>query len=367
VDSSLSNHLGSGRSLRQARDELPTAPLPFLLRRENVARYEDGVVIIGDRRKYPFERAFERCEDVESVARAIEDMVTQGGGPWVAAVYGLAMAARQVEGQPAEAVRGHLERARARLVATRPTNTSLPRLLGRAMTVAEGALASDAPLEATLLQWIEQTRDEYYARAAKMGRLGADLTEDGDGILTMCFAETSFLLSLSFAHQAGKRIQVYTPETRPYLQGARLTAPSVHELGIPVQIITDNMPAYLMSQGKIHKYFTAADLVTLDGHVVNKIGTFQNALAACYHGIPYFVFSMGPDPKRPDRASIVVEERDPAEIRTCRDVPTTIEEIAAYYPAFDITPPHLVAGVITEHGVLSAYDLARWYGQPNQP
>ena len=341
--------------------------LPFLLRRENVARYEDGVVFIGDRRKYPFEHVFERCEDVESVACAIEDMVTQGGGPWVAAVYGLALAARQVEGRSAEAVREHLERARARLVATRPTNTSLPRLLARAMIVVEEALASGAPLESTLLQWIEEARDGYYVRAAKAARFGADLIEDGDGILTMCFAETSFLLGLSFAHQAGKRIQVYTPETRPYLQGARLTAPSVHELGIPVQIITDNMPAYLMSQAKIQKYFTAADLVTLDGHVVNKIGTFQNALAAHYHTIPYFVFSMGPDPGRADRASIVIEERDPAEIRTCRGIPTTLEEIAAYYPAFDITPPHLVAGVITEHGVLSAYDLARWYGGQGHP
>jgi methylthioribose-1-phosphate isomerase len=336
--------------------------LPFLLRRENVARYEDGVVIIGDRRKYPFERTFERCEDVESVARAIEDMVTQGGGPWVAAVYGLALAVRQIEGQPADVVCQHLTDAHARLVTTRPTNTSLPRLLGRAMSVVDEALLAGAPLELTLLQWIEETRDTYYTRAATVARFGADLIEDGDGVLTMCFGETSFVLSMSFAQQDGKRIRAYTPETRPFLQGARLTAPSLHELGIPVEIITDNMPAHVMSQGKIQKYFTAADLVTLDGHVVNKIGTFQNVLAAHYHRIPYFVLSMGPDPERPNRASIVVEERDAAEIRACRGVPTTIDDIAAYYPAFDITPPHLVAGVITEHGILNPYDLARHYG-----
>jgi methylthioribose-1-phosphate isomerase len=339
--------------------------LPFLLRRQNVARYEDGVVIIGDRRKYPFERAFKRCEDVESVARAIEDMVTQGGGPWVAAVYALAMAAHQVDGETPEVVREQLERSRARLVATRPTNSSLPRLLARAMSVVEKALASDTSLEQTLLRWIEETRDVYYARAAKVARFGAELIDDGDGVLTMCFAETTFILSLSLAQRAGKRVHAYTPETRPYLQGARLTAPCLHELGIPVQIITDNMPAYILSQGKIRKYFTAADLVTLDGHIVNKIGTFQNALSAHHHGVPYFVLSMGPDPERPNRDSIVIEERDPAEIRSCRGVPTTIEEIEAYYPAFDITPPHLVAGIVTEHGILSPYDLARYYGRGN--
>lgn len=340
--------------------------LPFLLRRENVARYEDGAVVIGDRRKYPFERAYVRCPDVESVARAIEGMVTQGGGPSVAALYALAMAARSVEGQAPDVVVHRLETARTRLVATRPTNTSLPRLLAQAIRVAIRALEDHLPLEATLLAWIEQGRDAYYAKVQVLARYGADLIQDGDGVLTMCFAETSFLLSLSRAHKMGKRIHVYVPETRPYLQGARLTAPSVHELGIPVTVITDNMPAYLMSQGKVRVYMTAADLVTLDGHVVNKIGTFQNALAAHHHGIPYFAFTLGPDPARPDRRSIEIEERDPAEVRSCRGVPTTLGEIDAYYPAFDVTPPHLVAGVVTEHGVLSPYDLKRYYSDEDR-
>jgi methylthioribose-1-phosphate isomerase len=194
-----------------------------------------------------------------------------------------------------------------------------------------------------------------------MGRLGADLIEDGDGILTMCFAETAFILGLAFAKQDGKDIRAYVPETRPYLQGARLTAPSIHEIGVPVQLITDNMPGYVVSEGKVQKYFTAADLVTLDGHVVNKIGTFQNALACDFYGVPYFVYSWAPDNQHPDRPSIQMEIRDPAEIRSARGTPTTIDEIDAYYPAFDITPPHLVAGVITKHGILSPYDLARYF------
>lgn len=336
--------------------------LPFLLRRENVARYEEGEVLIGDRRKYPFERTFMRCHDVEAVAWAIKNMVTQGGGPWIAAVYAFAMAARQAEGKSAGAVREHLLAAREQLVATRPTNTALSRMLIRAAAVAEQALEAGENVEAAVLQWIEETRDKFLERFEKMARFGAGLVEDGDGILTMCFAETSFTLSMALAHNAGKKIEVYVPETRPYLQGARLTAPCLHELGIPVKLITDNMPTHIMSQGKIQKYFTAADLVTLDGHVVNKIGTFQNAVAAHYHGIPYFAFAWGPDPNRPNRASIEIEERNPAEIRACRGQPTTIDEIDACYPAFDITPPHFVAGVITEHGVLSPYHLAYYFG-----
>jgi methylthioribose-1-phosphate isomerase len=336
--------------------------LPFLLRRDNVARYQDGVVLIGNRREYPFKKELVRCPDVESVAQAIETMVTQGGGPWIAAVFAMAMAARQVEGKPAEAVLAHLQQARVRLVNTRPTNTALARRLADVMQVVDQAITEGESIEQSILDWIERIRDRVYNDYAIRGRLGADLIDDGDGILTMCFAETSFILAVAMAQQDGKNIRVFTPETRPYLQGARLTAPSVHELGIPVQVIGDNMPAHVLSQGKVQKYFTAADLVTLDGHVVNKIGTFQIAIAANYHRVPYFVFSWGPDKESPDRASIVIEERDPAEMRLCRGTPTTVDEIPAYYPAFDITPPHLVSGVITRHGTLSAYDLARYFG-----
>lgn len=335
--------------------------LPFLLKRDNIARYEDGVVYIGDRRKYPFEKTFVECRSVECVARAIEEMVTQGGGPWVAASFAMALAARECEGQSREAVQIHLETARQRLVDTRPTNTALARRLSDAMGVVARALDVGESVELALLAWLDDVRDKIYRDYATRGRYGADIIDDGDGIMTMCFAETAFILALAMARNDGKEIRVFTPETRPYLQGARLTAPSIHELGIAVQIIGDNMPAHIMSQGKVQKYFTAADLVTLDGHVVNKIGTFQNAIAAHYHGIPYFVFSWGPDRKSPDRNSIVIEERSPSEMKNCRGIPTTSPALDAYYPAFDITPPYLVAGVITKYGVLSAYDLRRYF------
>lgn len=336
--------------------------LPFVLRRDNVARYEEGAVIIGDRRKYPFEKVFVRCEDVESVAKAIEDMVTQGGGPANAALYAMVMVAHQISKKTPSKQKEIFETARQRLVMTRPTNTAMARRLERAMQVIENAFTEDKNIEQCLLAWVEDLRDTNLKNYAASGELGATLIEDGDGILTMCFAETSFLLALALAKKAGKKIHAYTPETRPYLQGARLTAPSIHELGIPVQIIGDNMPAYILSQGKVQKYFTAADLVTLDGHVVNKVGTFQNAISAHYHGVPFFVFSWGPDKLKPNRSSIEIEERNPAEMKSCRGTPTTIAEIDAYYPAFDITPPHLVAGIITQYGILSPYDLHRYFG-----
>ncbi|KAA3661911.1 MAG: s-methyl-5-thioribose-1-phosphate isomerase [Chloroflexi bacterium] len=335
--------------------------LPFVLKRNNVARYEDGVVYIGNRRKYPFTKEFLRCDTVEDVARAIEEMVTQGGGPWVTAVFAMAMAAKNVESKPLTEQLDYLAKAKARLTNTRPTNTAMARRLDDALNIAKKAGEEEQSIEQAILEWIQETRDKVYENYEYRARLGASLVDDGDGILTMCFAETAFILAMAFAKQDGKEISVFTPETRPYLQGARLTAPSLHELEIPVTLITDNMPAHIMSQGKIQKYFTAADLITMDGHVCNKIGTFQNAIAAHHHSIPYFVFMWGADHESPDRASIEVETRDPAEIRSCRGNPTTVDEIPAYYPAFDITPPYMVSGVITMHGILSPYDLKRHF------
>lgn len=340
--------------------------LPYLLRLENEARYQEGDVLIADRRKYPFEKTFYRCQTVEEVAQAIEKMVTQGGGPWVAAPFALASAARDAQGMGEKAFRRHLESARERLISTRPTNTGMALILEKTFQAAVDACQEGASAEQAVLDEVRKDREAGLRSAWLRGMLGAGLIEDGDGIITMCFAETAFLLALALADREGKALQVYVPETRPYLQGARLTAPSIQEIGVPVTLITDNMPAHLIAQGKIDKFFTAADSITLDGHVVNKIGTYQIALAAHAHSIPYFPFLWGIDPGRTDRESVEIEERDPEEIRHCRSQRTTREDIPAYYPAFDITPPHLVAGIITQKGVFSPYDLYRHYRSPGK-
>jgi len=331
------------------------AMLPHILKRENIAHYADGKVMIGNRKDYPFEKNFVTCDSVEDVAVAIETMITQGVGPWVAAVHAMAMRADQCKGRAG--ILAELEAAKDRLIKTRPTNTLIRYRLEEVLKSASIALDKDSdPVEA-ILKRIKTIMDQMYKFYGRRAQYGAKLIEDGDGILTMCFAETSFVLSMVMAKDAGKDITVYVPETRPYLQGARLTAPSLQECGIKVRLITDGMGAALMAEGKIQKYMTAADLITMDGHVVNKVGTYQNAIAAHAHDIPYFAFAWGCDKTKPNRTSIDIEMRDPADIRNVRGVPTTLDDIDAAYPAFDITPPKYVAGVITRRGVLSPYML----------
>lgn len=331
------------------------AMLPHILKRQNIARYENGNVLIGNRKDYPFEKTFVTCESVEDVAIAIETMVTQGVGPWVSAVHAMAMRADQCKGRAD--ILGELNKAKDRLIKTRPTNTLIRYRLEDVLKSASMALDRGRDPAEYILRRIKSIMDEMYKFYGRRAQYGAKLIDNGDGILTMCFAETSFVLAMAMAKDAGKNIIVYVPETRPYLQGARLTAPSLHECGINVKLITDGMPTALMAEGKIQKYMTAADLITMDGHVVNKVGTFQNAIAAHAHDIPYFAFAWGCDRNKPDRASIDIEQRDPADIRNVRGVPTTLDDIGAVYPAFDITPPKYVAGIITRHGVLSPYML----------
>ena len=336
--------------------------LPFLLKPENIARFDEGTVVICDRRKYPFSKEFVCCQSVEEVALAIEQMVTQGGGPWMAASHAMILAAREVAGKSPEKVRTHLVAARNRLVSTRPTNTAMARRLDLLLGAADKALETRDSVENAISTWLESAITTLYENYAIRARHAATLIEDGDGILTNCFAETAFIVAVAMAVRDGKRVQVFAPETRPYFQGAKLTSPCFFELGIDVKLITDNMPAFVMSQGAIQKYMTAADLITVDGHVVNKIGTFQLALAAQYHDIPFYAFAWGKDDNSRTRNDIKMEYRDVADIRKAMGQPTTLEDIDAWYPAFDICPPELVAGVVTVHGVLKPGELDNYSG-----
>ncbi|HYG56981.1 MAG TPA: eIF-2B alpha/beta/delta-like protein, partial [Symbiobacteriaceae bacterium] len=162
-----------------------------------------------------------------------------------------------------------------------------------------------------------------------------------------------------------KQIELICTETRPYLQGARLTAAQAKEIGVPVTLVTDNMPGYLFYRGMITKYVTAADSITMDGHVSNKVGTFQYAVLAQRFGVPYIVLGYdGPDADRPDAASIPIEERDPEEVFYCRGVRTAVEGIRGYYPAFDITPPEFVSVISTERGLFSPWHIRQFFQAP---
>ncbi len=285
--------------------------LPYLLRSENIARIEGKHLLIGgDRRVYPFEKRFERCSTVPEIASALKRMVTQGGGPLEVALTAMVFVVEQMkEGSIAKEF-AELEIAAALLIASRPTNTTMKRTLLSLLEELRGRpdfIEQVAPL-------VEAKKHAFDQLYHQLGKAGSSLIPDkAGGVLTTCFAEHTFLLSLAYAKESGKNIRVFVPETRPYLQGgSRLTAPpSLQEMGIEVSVITDGMGAtFLGTGGDANLYMTAADLVCMDGTVVNKVGTLGNAIAAKRFNVPYYAFSVSPpDPTKLDASGIQMEWR----------------------------------------------------------
>ena len=336
----------------------------FLLRYENVAWYEDGAVQILDRRIYPIRVEYVTCTRHEEVAQAIADMVTQSGGPFLAGAMGMALAAWEVREKPEADILSHLEKAAYTLSHARPTTSAkMERVTARAMDAARQALAegrSGAALVEALRENALRQINENYIRYTAVGKLLADKIPQNGTIMTQCFAETVVGTLLRECRDRGNAVKVICPETRPYFQGARLTASVARDMGFDVTVVTDNMPAYVMEKKHVDLFTSAADVITLDGHIVNKVGTFQIALAARYWGIPYFVTG-SPNPSHPDMSSVVIEERDPALAMDALGTRTTLEGVKGYYPAFDVTPPKLCDGVVTEKGIFSPFDLKRYF------
>ena len=339
--------------------------LPFLLRYENVAHYRDGEVWILDRRKYPAKEEFVRCTDYRQVATAIADMVTQSGGPWLAAALGMVGAARSVKHLSVDQAKEELKRAANILSYARPTTSSgMKAHIERVLKTAQDALDNGKDVEAVTHAYIMQNLEKRYSYSRRMATYTVDLLPEEVSILTQCYAETLIGFIILVAQEKGKRISLICPETRPYLQGARLTASVAYDMGIPVMVITDNMPAYILSKGMAQVFISAADVITLDGHVFNKIGTFQIALAANYHGVPYYVLGT-PSMDIPCISAVAIEERDPEETVHAMGIRTTKEGVPGYYPAFDVTPPHLVSAVVTPKGVFSPRELKSHFGDSN--
>jgi len=168
--------------------------------------------------------------------------------------------------------------------------------------------------------------------------------------------------TLAVCIESDKKVSVICTETRPYLQGARLTAHSVAEMGLPVTVITDGMAAHAMANGMVSRYMTAADRVTLSGHVFNKVGTFQIATAAKALGVPYIAMVLKPDRLAPQPAAVELEMRDGDESLYCMGQRTATPLAKGWYPAFDITPPDFVTAYATQEGVFQAHELARRFG-----
>ena len=336
----------------------------FLLRYENVAWYEDGAVRILDRRFYPVRVEYVTCRRHEEVAQAIADMVTQSGGPYLAAAMGMALAAYEAKDLPEADLLAHLDKAAYNLSHARPTTMAkMIRVTERAMNAAQAALAegkTGSDLVEALRENAVNQINENYIRYTTIGKLLADKIPQNGTIMTQCFAETVIGTMLRECRERGNAIKVICPETRPYFQGARLTASVACDMGFDVTVISDNMPGYTMKEKHVDLFTSAADVITVDGHVINKVGTFQIALAARYWGIPYYVTG-SPNPSHPDMSSVVIEERDPLLVMDAMGTRTTMEGVKGYYPAFDVTPPKLCDGVITEKGVFSPFDLKRYF------
>ena len=187
-----------------------------------------------------------------------------------------------------------------------------------------------------------------------------DKFPDKGAIMTQCFGETIVGMMLKKAKERNKDIRIFCPETRPYFQGARLTATVCHDMGFDVTVITDNMPAFVMQKEQIDLFTCAADAICLDGYIVNKVGTFQIAIVANHLGVPVYVTG-APDIGHKSKANIHIEMRDPDFVLQAMGVKTAADGVKGYYPSFDITPPELVTGVVTDQGIFSPFELPKYF------
>lgn len=338
---------------------MDTAIIPTIIR-DSVLR-EPGLVRILDRRVFPHSIEFVDCPDVESCARAIENMVTQSAGPGKVAGAALALAAESCAEADGEGRKAAMTAAADRLLRTRPTNNNIRDVVAVLKASLPGLVMRDDFAEAVDVL-VRRQWDTRLQNSRRLGTVAASLIEDGDAILTHCWAETSLVDTLAVCIESGKKISVICTETRPYLQGARLTAHSVAEMGLPTTVITDGMAAHAMATGMVSRYMTAADRVTLSGHVFNKVGTFQIATAAKALSVPYVAMVLKPDRLAPAPDAVELEIRDGDESLYCLGQRTATPLAKGWYPAFDITPPNFVSAYATQEGVFQAHELSERFG-----
>lgn len=339
--------------------------LAFLLRYENIAWYEEGAVRILDRRVYPARTEFVTCRTHQEVAQAITDMVTQSAGPYTAVPMGMALAAWECRNQKSQARMDYLRQAAHTITHARPTTARRMGLLCEAcLDTAQQTMEAGGDVSAAIVELAVERNNTRYRQIAQVASHLVDTFPQNGTVMTHCFAETIIGMMLRECRSRDKRIRLFCPETRPYFQGARLTATCCRDMGFEVTVITDNMPAFVMEREGVDIFTTAADAICCDGHVVNKIGTCQLAIVAKYMHIPYFVTG-APDQSHPTIDTVQIELRDPAFTLQAMGVPTTVEGVQGYYPAFDITPPHLVSGVVTDLGVYTPYHLHQYFADGN--
>ena len=336
--------------------------MPFLLKYENVAWYDGGKVRILDRRVFPSEVKFVECSDYREVAQAIADMVTQSAGPYTAVGMGMALAAYQVREKSRDKQKEFLNQAAYDLAHCRPTTANrYGKITYRCAEVGAQALDEGAdPIQAIVKNTVESL-NRRYSTMQIVGDHLERLIPEGGAILTQCYGETIIGTVIRAAKRTGKNFRVFCAETRPYLQGARLTSSCFAEMGFDTTLLTDNMIAYAMQNEGISLFTSAADSIARDGHIANKVGTFQIAILAKYFGIPYYVTGI-PDEDKLTKDDIVIEMRDPSQVLNYRGIQSTLPQVKAIYPSFDVVPPHLISGAVTDKGVYVPYLLNDYFG-----
>jgi methylthioribose-1-phosphate isomerase len=325
---------------------------------------EDGVRFI-DQRKLPTEQTYVHCRTYEEVAEAIRNMTVRGAPAiGVAAAMGVALGIRDAKASSLEDLRREFDHVCEVIAATRPTAVNLFWAIQRMRAALDRNSSLSVPeLKEALVAEAQQMYLEDIAANQAIGRHGAVLLPDSGGVLTHCNAGAlatcgygTALGVIRAAVESGKRLRVYADETRPFLQGSRLTAWELMQDGIPTTLIADNMAGSMMRQGKIKAVIVGADRIARNGDVANKIGTYTVAVLAREHGIPFYVaapFSTV-DMECPDGGRIPIEQRSRREVTHIGGQQIAPEGIEVENPAFDVTPHTYVAAIITERGVAAA-------------
>ncbi len=333
--------------------------------------WKNGAVRLLDQSRLPESIEFFDCRDVDAVAAAIRELRVRGAPAiGVTAAMGVALGAQAIASTEYDVFAKTLFTICDRLAATRPTAVNLfwaiERMKQKLVALRAEPIAS---IKAALMKESQAILEEDIALCKAIGRHGAGLIQTGQTVLTHCNAGAlatagygTALGVIRAACEQGKKIQVIADETRPVLQGARLTAWELMQDQIPVTLITDNMAGSLMRQGKIHLCVVGADRIAANGDVANKIGTYSVAVLAKAHGIPFYVAAPYStiDLKTKSGADIPIEQRNPLEVTTIHgSQPIAPTGVAVYNPAFDVTPAELISGIITERGVFKPSELAQ--------
>ncbi len=333
-----------------------------------IVDWQDNQVVMLDQRLLPTKEIYARFSNYRDVADAIRNLTVRGAPAiGVAGAMGVALGILGSRARDLAALKKEMATICEVLVATRPTAVNLSWGVTRMRKVFEKNIEKTLDeIKQTLVTEAILIKNEDIAANKKMGEFGQTLLSDGDAVLTHCnagaLATAGYGTALGVIYaaiEAGKKIKVYADETRPVLQGARLTAWELNKCGIDVTVICDNMAASIMAKGLINKVIVGADRIAANGDTANKIGTYSVALAANYHKIPFYVaapFSTI-DPKTPTGKEIPIEEREHREVSHVGETRLTPSGVKIYNPAFDVTPAALISAIITEKGVLIApYD-----------